>query len=68
MSDSPEPTWWNGADDREQFCSDDPLTCACPDCERWREAQEPPDPGVGTALAEYMADLEQQMAEARRLK
>lgn len=51
MSDYPEPTWWNGSDDREDVCTDDPLTCECPECRAWRETHEPEPDTFDEALA-----------------
>ena len=28
--------YYNGDDDREEGCSEDPDSCECPDCRQWR--------------------------------
>ena len=36
--------YYNGEDDREEVCSEDPKTCECPACRTWRENREPDEP------------------------
>lgn len=58
---------WNGDDDREQICTDEPLTCECPDCRKWRDNYEPGDPdGSDLTLGERSSLERETQADVQR--
>lgn len=60
---------FNGDDDRDDGCSDDPETCECPACRTWRDNREAPEPdGEAFRGGEAAAYEREQMAEWQRLK
>lgn len=69
MSDYPEPTTFNGDDDRPMDCSDNAETCECPECRKWRDNREPGDAdGEAFRGGEAAAYQSAQQAEWQKLK
>ena len=58
--------YYNGPDDREEFCTEDFDNCPCPGCREWRDNREPDEDGEAFRGGEAAAFEREQMAHIQR--